>query len=93
MTRFDRLCENVREVLLRYWDPIGIRDVPKARDEYDQYAVPIANMVLAGNSAAALAKHLLAIEIDSMGLKGNQERARLVAEKLRIVGDALMRSP
>jgi hypothetical protein len=27
----------VREVLMREWDPIGVRDAPEAQDEYDSY--------------------------------------------------------
>jgi hypothetical protein len=32
---------SVRRVLLEDWDPIGIRDVPQASDEYDSYVMPI----------------------------------------------------
>ena len=82
MTMFDGFAEKVREVLIADWDPVGIQDVPNARDEYDQYVNSVTNMMGAGNSAAAIAKHLLDIEVNVMGLKGNTERARLVAEKL-----------
>ena len=27
----------VREILMQEWDPIGVRDVPQAQDEYDTY--------------------------------------------------------
>ncbi len=29
--------ESIRQVLLREWDPIGVRDVAEAQDEYDGY--------------------------------------------------------
>jgi hypothetical protein len=29
--------ESIHDILLRDWDPIGINDVPEARDEYDSY--------------------------------------------------------
>jgi predicted polyphosphate/ATP-dependent NAD kinase len=87
MTPFDDLCEKVREVLLREWDPIGIRDVPNARDEYDQYVVPIANKVNARNTTSTIVKLLLEIEVDIMGLKGDDGRARRVAERLRGLND------
>jgi hypothetical protein len=27
----------VRELFMRDWDPIGVRDAPEAQDEYDAY--------------------------------------------------------
>ncbi|WP_272939013.1 hypothetical protein [Sinorhizobium meliloti] len=34
----DKIRALVRDVLLRDWDPIGISDIPEAKDEYDAYA-------------------------------------------------------
>ena len=75
--------ESVRQVLLQDWDPIGVRDIPQAGNEYDAYASPIAAKLTAKISMADLSKHLLEIETQSMGLAGNPERALVVAQKLR----------
>ena len=82
MTKAARLLREVREVLLADWDPIGVRDIPQARDEYDEYATTIAQLLRAGASPAELASHLVEIEVNSMGLKGNSERATLAATRL-----------
>ena len=78
----DRIEKRVRAVLLNDCDPIGVAGIPQAADEYDTYAAPIARMIVAGNSISELANHLVEIEVDAMGLKGDQDRARIVATKL-----------
>ncbi len=87
MTAFDRLCARVREVLLHQWDPVGISDVPAVHDEYDPYVVPIARMVEDGDSVAAIASHLLKLEFEITGMQSNNERASVVAKRLRELRD------
>ncbi len=36
----------VREVLMQEWDPIGVRDVPQAQDEYDDYVGEVYVMLM-----------------------------------------------
>ena len=50
MTEPANLMSQSRQVLLADWDPIGIRDVPQARDEYDGYAATIVRMLAGGAS-------------------------------------------
>ena len=83
MNEYGRLYENVRSILLAVWDPIGIRDVTEARDEYDNYVMPVAKMLLDGHSAIEISRYLLGVEIDSMGLKGDNDRALAAAQRLR----------
>jgi hypothetical protein len=82
MAQIDRFHERVSSILLKDWDPIGVHDVPAARDEYDQYVGSIADMLAAGTSASDLSRHLIEIEIGTMGLRGDRDRARRVAESL-----------
>ena len=79
----DRIEKMVRAILLNDWDPIGVAGVDEAADEYDSYAAPIARMIVVGASISDLANHLVEIEAGAMGLKGDQDRARVVAAKLR----------
>ena len=65
--------------------PIGIAGVPQAADEYDRYVGQVAQMVEAGSSISDLSEHLVRIEVDDMGLRGNHDRARSVAAKLRSI--------
>ena len=82
VTRLNQLTNATREILLVYWDPIRVGDVPKVADEYDAYTLPIVRMVADGTSVAELSRYLLEIETDRLGLKGDPDRARLVAAKL-----------
>lgn len=76
------LENKIRALLMREWDPIGIRDEPAARDEYDSYVPPLARMVMAKKSPAELAGYLLNVETQRMGLTGNADRVRSVAIQL-----------
>ncbi|MGH6826425.1 hypothetical protein [Methyloceanibacter sp.] len=85
MTSLAPVGKKVGQVLLTDWDPIGICDVPQAHDEYDEYdeyVPPIARMLAKGTTAVELSDHLLKIERDTLGLKGDTERASRVAMRL-----------
>jgi hypothetical protein len=76
----------VRSVLLQDWDPIGVRSIPQAQDEYDDYVPGVCALVAAGASPKEVADHLRMIETDMMGRKPEQADMRRilpVAEKLR----------
>ena len=74
----------IGRVLLEQWDPIGVRDEPAARDEYDGYVYGVFRLLLEGASEQAIAAHLLIAERDAMGLDGTPETHRLaVAVALR----------
>ena len=85
MSKAADLFERVKLVLMQEWDPIGVRAVPQAQDEYDSYARPISAMLATKISVSDLSQHLLEIETKSMGLAGNRERALGVAQKLRAI--------
>jgi len=84
-TTTDSIARKVRAILLNDWDPIGIAAIPQAADEYDRYVGHLAQMVVAGSPISDLSDHLIRIEVKDMGLKGNHDRARAVAAKLRNV--------
>jgi hypothetical protein len=76
------LTKAVCAMLLADWDPIGIRDEPKAQDEYDDYAPAIAQLLRSGADAERIAAHLVHIQTDEMCLPPDQARAQRAAEKL-----------
>jgi hypothetical protein len=83
--RFRENWRLVRELFMRDWDPIGVRDVPQAQDEYDSY-VAKAYVMLVDETATVddLARYLASIE-EYMGLTAttrSAERCRRVAEAL-----------
>jgi len=70
------------EVLHNLWDPIGISEFPKARDEYWSYLPKVFKMLNDDNSDKAIVDYLLRIESKGMGLKPNKEKAKRVVETL-----------
>jgi hypothetical protein len=76
------LHEKVKYVLLKEWDPIGINSIEEAQDEYDGYIPALVSMLNAGKNSEEILHHLCWIEIERMGLAGNIEHTRKIAEKL-----------
>lgn len=74
--------EKIRQVLLHEWDPIGVGDTPEAQDEYDSYVGGVYRLLASGASEYRIIEHLYNIETVSMGLNGNREGLKGVAEKL-----------
>ncbi|VVP61250.1 hypothetical protein [Pseudomonas fluorescens] len=72
----------VRNILLQDWDPIGVGDIPEARDEYDLYVADICKMLRAGQKSSDLFGYLRWIEIERMGLDGNEILTQQIVEKL-----------
>lgn len=70
---------SIETVLMKYWDPIGVNNEPRAHDEYDIYAKTLFNLIREGASAQMLSDKLIEIERNMLGLPGNLERANAVA--------------
>jgi hypothetical protein len=76
------LYRAVDEVLHYVWDPIGVSDVPQARDEYHGYLVKIFSLVRDGGDEQVIASVLGAITTESMGLTANTSHDLKVARIL-----------
>lgn len=76
------LYRAVDEVLHYVWDPIGVSDVPQARDEYHGYLPQVFGMLQSGADEHAIASYLSNVSTERMGLKGNIEHDRKVARAL-----------
>lgn len=62
------LYRRVDEVLTYVWDPIGVREVPQARDEYRGYLPKVFELVLDSTGPDPIVDYLLWAEAESMGL-------------------------
>jgi hypothetical protein len=62
----------IRRILMNEWDPIGVKDVPEAADEYDLYLSDVYGLVVQNAPASKIAKYLRHVEIDRMGLTDAQ---------------------
>ncbi len=67
--RFDRaLLRAIQETLMEEWDPIGVKGIPEASDEYDSQALRIYSYLNSGWSADVIAVYLQETENIDMGL-------------------------
>lgn len=82
------IAAHARSILLDYWDPKSIRNVPKARGEYDSYIGHILREIASGATAERLARFLLSVETDDFKQGGDRDRALFVAQKL-LSGDQM----
>lgn len=73
----------VDEVLHYIWDPIGVSNMPMARDEYDSYVPQVFSLVRDESDADIIARHLLDIVVTRMGLQETMEHALEVADILQ----------
>ena len=76
------LYEKIDEILWLEWDPIGVNEF-EVRDEYQSYTPAIYSLKKSGASIDIIADALHKIETNRMGLGGDIERCRKVAEKIQ----------
>jgi len=76
------LYKQIDEILWTDWDPIGINDSEQARDEYYGYLPHVWRFKLQGSDVETIAQYLFEIETDRMGLNGDIEHCRKVANKI-----------
>ena len=62
-----RIRVEIRHVLLDVWDPIGIKDVPNARDEYDGYIGRLYELLINNAADSDLTEYLYWAAHDQMG--------------------------
>ena len=53
-----RLQEEVRSVLMEHWDPLEVRGIPQAADEYDDCIGGVMHLLLEGGSDEDLLDYL-----------------------------------
>jgi hypothetical protein len=72
----------IDEILWNDWDPIGVNTFPEARDEYYMYLPNIFSLKKAKADKETIAQHLFRIISERMGLNGNIEHCRAIADKI-----------
>jgi hypothetical protein len=66
----------IGEILHYMWDPIGIRGIPQARDEYDSYVHQVFAHLERGASESDISQHLASITVEHMGLAQTEAAAK-----------------
>ncbi|MBN1396048.1 MAG: hypothetical protein JW959_13580 [Pirellulales bacterium] len=74
--------EEIRRILLREWDPIGVADVAEAQDEYDGYVGQIHGLLIRHEPKQKIVEFLWWVETEHMGLCGNRVHTEHVADRL-----------
>jgi hypothetical protein len=77
------LYRQVDEILWKEWDPLGVNEIPEARDEYYSYIMGIINLLYKGSSANEIAEYLYEVESDTMGMFGNMSSCLKIANLLK----------
>ena len=73
----ERGGSGVRRLLMAEWDPIGVRDMPEAADEYNSYVGVVGRTLHEGATPDEIATYLKGIREDHMGLgPSNEGRTR-----------------
>ncbi|TCD10748.1 hypothetical protein EZ449_07615 [Pedobacter frigidisoli] len=75
------LYEAIDLILWKDWDPIGINDIAP-RDEYQSYTPTIFKLKTIGADSETIAKALHEIEAVTIGVLGNLDHCRQVADKI-----------
>ena len=70
-----RIRVEIRHVLLDVWDPIGVRGVPEAQDEYDCCLYPVFRLLTTGATDDQIAEYLSHQETEHMGLGAVRKEA------------------
>jgi hypothetical protein len=76
------LHQQIKDVLLREWDPIGVQAFPEAQDEYDGYVPTLYSMLISRTPAHEVFEYLMWLETEHMGLTADRQRTQSIAEKL-----------
>jgi|SRR6185437_4244876 len=82
-----RGARELRRILMEEWDPIRVRGIPEAADEYDGYLGPLGSRLREGASVDAVAEYLTEVEEDRMGLGESpvaRERNTALAARLLV---------
>jgi hypothetical protein len=85
----------LRRLLMDEWDPIGVRAIPEAADEYDSYVGVVGRMLREGATHDELEAYLTDMRENYMGLGPSatgRERDSAVADRLLEWFDQEMRA-
>ncbi|WP_213993554.1 hypothetical protein [Sodalis sp. dw_96] len=82
MKKNENFSQQVKTILLNDWDPIGIKDLPEANDEYDDYVFTVCEMISEGKHESDFYDFLFWVESERICLHVNTEHIKSIAEKL-----------
>jgi hypothetical protein len=78
-----RIRSEIRSVLLQVWNPIGIKDEPKAQDECNGYVGHVFPLLTENKSDEVIAGYLVRVLTERMGLKAKTSDMAVTVQALR----------
>lgn len=67
---------------MKYWDPIGVKGIPEASDEYDPYLGPLAEKLREGANARGVCEYLSEIQTKRMEIPATPDQLTDVGERV-----------
>lgn len=71
----------LRTLLMAHWDPIGVKGIAQAHDEYDNHLGALANLLRDGADADGVAGYLADVEKGQMELPASRDQLLDVANR------------
>ena len=75
-------ARELRGLLMKYWDPIGVNGIPEASDEYDSYLGPLAKKLREGADARGVCEYLSEIQTKRMEIPARDDQLAYVSERV-----------
>lgn len=79
------LLHAIHKILLKEWDPLGIRRIPALRDEYDDYLPTIFKLIQEDSSESEIFEYLWWVEQKVLEKKGRKEHTLKIAKMLKAI--------
>lgn len=90
MTNDELLRKKIRAILLREWDPLGVKAFKDAEDTYDGYADELADLLLGDATKEEVHEYLWDLETVTLKAKGDKRTAERVVDLLMKLAHALI---
>jgi hypothetical protein len=82
--RSPEIRAQIGRVLLRSWDPVGVRGAPEDAKERDAYVGGVYRLLVDGARAPDISRHLVGIETEQLGFEDSDPRMLIpLARKLQ----------
>jgi tetratricopeptide (TPR) repeat protein len=81
--------EAIQRAFLNDWDPIGVRGIAEAQDEYDSYVPTIYKMLISRKPRYELFDYLWWLETQHMGLTGDRRATERFVDRLMQIPDEI----
>lgn len=85
-----KLYRQTDEVLHYMWDPIGVRGIAQARDEYSSYLPHVFSLLVGNKGPEKIAEYLDWVVEEKMGLTPNKEYSKEISEILVGLKEAII---